>query len=158
MVVNFSDKPVIKSNKSIFLAGPTIRREFPENKDKISWRVEAIKILNELNFDGVVYVPEYENNQPITEFEKQFEWEWNALHSSSVIVFWVPRKFPELPALTTNVEFGFYINSEKLIVYGRPDGADKTRYLDALYKKVSNKKPHNSLNKLLFETVEFLNK
>ena len=54
MIVNYSDQEIIKGEKSIFLAGPT-----PREKDIISWRNEAIKILENLGFDGIVYVPEY---------------------------------------------------------------------------------------------------
>lgn len=48
MIVNYSDQKIIKGKKSIFLAGPTPRKE-----EIVSWRKEAIKILEENNFDGM---------------------------------------------------------------------------------------------------------
>lgn len=43
--------------KSIFLAGPT-----PRNKDEVeSWRPDALKILEDKGFDGVVFIPEPES-------------------------------------------------------------------------------------------------
>lgn len=59
MIVNYSDQEIIKGEKSIFLAGPT-----PRGKDIISWRNEAIKILESLGFAGLVYVLEYSNWKP----------------------------------------------------------------------------------------------
>lgn len=38
---------------AIFLAGPT-----PRDKDTPSWRPEAIHILEQLKYDGIVFVPE----------------------------------------------------------------------------------------------------
>ncbi|MFA6859875.1 MAG: nucleoside 2-deoxyribosyltransferase domain-containing protein [Clostridia bacterium] len=156
MIVNYSDNIVLKGKSSIFLAGPTIRKEQEADLKKESWRKEAISILNELNFDGIVYVPEYEKMKGFVEKDAQFEWEWNALHSSSVIVFWIPRKFPELPAMSTNVEFGFYVSSGKPIIYGRPNDSDKHYYLDKLYEKVLNKTPFNNLKDTLIEAIKEL--
>lgn len=42
MKINYSDQRVIKGKQSIFLAGPT-----PRNKEGISWRVNACKLLGE---------------------------------------------------------------------------------------------------------------
>ena len=47
---------VYSLKKSIFLAGPT-----PRSKEVKSWRPEAIRLLKEKGFDGVVFVPEFEN-------------------------------------------------------------------------------------------------
>lgn len=43
-----------KVTKSVFLAGPTLRSGHPE--DMHSWREDAIKYLEELEFDGHVYI------------------------------------------------------------------------------------------------------
>lgn len=64
MIINYSDQEIIKGKKSIFLAGPTPRKE-----DIVSWRKEAIKILEENNFDGIVYVPEYSSMKPRSGYE-----------------------------------------------------------------------------------------
>ncbi len=149
MIISFSDSEVIEGNKSIFLAGPTIRNVDMVGWQKGGWRKEALEILKELGFDGVVYVPEFETPSPELDYKKQTHWEWNALHNSTVIVFWIPRIFPDLPALTTNVEFGYYLGIGKNVVYGRPDNAHKVRYLDMLYDLSASKKPFNSLRETL---------
>lgn len=151
MRVNFSDEVVQKGKKSIFLAGPT-----PRGKEVASWRVEAIKKLEELGFDGVVFVPEYSTWIPKENYEEQANWEREALTEATVILFWIPRSFPDLPAFTTNVEFGYWLHSKK-VIYGRPDGAPKTKYLDWLYKTDYNEKPFNDLNKLLEYAVKIIN-
>jgi hypothetical protein len=147
MVINYSGKEVIKGDKSIFLAGPT-----PRNKGSISWRPEALDILNKLDFSGIVYVPEYENGPGIVDDDKQFAWELEALEAAKVIAFWVPRKLPDMPAFTTNVEFGYWIRTGK-VIYGRPDGAEHVGYLDRLYKFRTNNNPFHDLEQLLRQGI-----
>ena len=60
MIVNYSDQEVLKNQKSIFLAGPTPRGENVE-----SWRTKACNIIEQLGFDGIVYVPEYSTWKPM---------------------------------------------------------------------------------------------
>lgn len=151
MLVNYSDKEVIKGNNSIFLAGPT-----PRNANVISWRGDALNILNDLNFDGIVYVPEDEAKGWILDDDKKFLWERNALTAATVIAFWVPRKLPEMPAFSTNVEFGYWIHTGK-VIYGRPDDAERKGYLDRLYKFDVKRDPINNLKKLLEESISFCN-
>jgi hypothetical protein len=52
-VVYALEEPPAIFAKSIFLAGPTPRR--PE---VASWRPDALRILQEAGYDGVVFVPE----------------------------------------------------------------------------------------------------
>jgi 8-oxo-dGTP pyrophosphatase MutT (NUDIX family) len=52
---------------------------------------------------------------------------------ADVVMMWVPREIKSMPAFTTNVEFGMFVRSGRL-VYGRPEGAPKTRYLDKVYQ------------------------
>lgn len=148
MIINYSDQNVIKNKKSIFLAGPT-----PRNENIESWRTKACKILEELNFDGVVYVPEYSNRKPKVDYVDQANWERDALINSTVVIFWIPRSLPDMQAFTTNVEFGYWLHTGK-VIYGRPDYADKIRYLDWLYKEDCNKEPKNNLEDVLKEAVE----
>ena len=143
MIVNYSDEKIIKGEKSIFLAGPT-----PRDKDTISWRVDAVKILEKLGFDGVVYVPEYSSWKPKTDYVDQAMWERVGLSNATIIVFWIPRHLPDMPAFTTNVEFGYWLHSGK-VIYGRPNNAEKIKYLDWLYKLDYNKEPVDSLEELL---------
>ncbi len=109
-------------SKSIFLAGPT-----PRDKDVKSWRPEALKILRELNYDGVVFVPEDRNGEKFKDYEGQIEWEDKYLNMSDVIVFWIPRELKTMPAFTTNDEWGYWKNSGK-VVFGAPPEAKKVSY------------------------------
>lgn len=152
MRVNFSDEVVLKGKKSIFLAGPT-----PRGKEVASWRVEAVKKLEELGFDGVVFVPEYSTWIPKENYEDQANWEREALTEATVILFWIPRSLPDMPGFSTNVEFGYWMHSKK-VIYGRPDGAPKTRYLDWLYRTDYNEEPFNNLDGLLEYAMEIINR
>lgn len=118
-----------QSCDGIFLAGPT-----PRDESTPSWRPEALKILEELDYQGVVYVPESRNWQPHDDYTGQIEWEWAALDKATNIAFWVPRSLPTMPAFTTNVEFGLHAKSGKAVL-GYPPQAEKMRYLDALAKR-----------------------
>lgn len=152
MKVNYSDKPVLKGKKSIFLAGPT-----PRSLDVETWRNEAIKILDELGFDGIVYVPELEHDDRTFNYDNQVWWEREALHNASSIVFWVPRS-ELLPAFTTNVEFGYWIAKNKdKVIYGRPDDSERNRYLDWLYQVETDRKQFNNLSSLLEEAIKMAN-
>lgn len=110
--------------KSIFLAGPT-----PRDPSVPSWRPEAIRILEELKFDGHVFVPEADDWASHDNYDGQIKWELRGLDRASVIVFWVPRDIKTMPAFTTNVEFGLYIKSGKVVV-GWPKDTPKTGYLE----------------------------
>lgn len=147
MKINYSDQEVIKGVKSIFLAGPT-----PRGSETESWRTNACELLEKNGFDGVVYVPEYSTWKPKTDYVDQAEWEREALTNASVIAFWIPRELPDMPAFTTNVEFGYWLHSGK-VLYGRPDSASKIKYLDWLYKVDYNKEPFNDLDELLKESI-----
>ncbi len=151
MIINYSDQEVIKNSKSIFLAGPTPRGENVE-----SWRTAACEKLEQLGFDGVVYVPEYSTWKPKADYVDQAEWEREALSNASVIAFWIPRSLPDMPAFTTNVEFGYWLHTGK-VLYGRPDEAKKIKYLDWLYKKDTNKEPYSNIEDLLNGSVELAN-
>ena len=108
MRINYSDEKIVDSDKSIFLAGPT-----PRGENAKSWRVDVCKKLEELGFDGVVYVPEYSSWKPKEDYVDQAMWEREGLTKASIIVFWIPRSLPDMPAFTTNVEFGYWLHSKK---------------------------------------------
>ena len=129
MEINYSDQPVKNAKKSVFLAGPT-----PRSKDIQSWRTNACVYLQEQDFDGIVYVPELSSGEAQFSYDNQIEWEWEALEKASIIAFWIPREITTMPAFTTNVEFGYYVRDSK-VAYGRPDSAEKMKYLDRLFKR-----------------------
>lgn len=131
--------------RSIFLIGPT-----PRSNKVRSWRIDAIKLLKNLNFEGTVLVPEIigsEEWNPV--YKEQIDWELKGLESSMVLAAWVPRSIEGgMPAFTTNVEFGMFLSDERLI-YGRPDWAEKCRYLDYVYKRAQRQEPVSDLVKLM---------
>ncbi len=154
MRVYYTDQPFPEiDGHSIFLAGPS-----PRSIDIQSWRPTALNILEELNYDGQVFVPEW-NDKAILANQKEFnyltqvEWEKSGLEGSSAIVFWVPRNLETMPAFTTNIEFGLYLGSGKA-VYGRPDECPKNDYLDWVYRDRQKREPHNDLKMLLQEAVQ----
>ena len=141
-------QPIYINAPTIFLAGPSPRH--PTTK---SWRPAALQILEDIGFDGIVLSPEWDPAKPGFDWDKQVEWEYMGLEMAQpIIAFWVPRS-NDLPGYTTNVEFGRYVGSGRA-VYGRPDGANKTRYLDWLYYRVTFYDPHNTLQGLLEHVVE----
>lgn len=153
MVIKYyEDYEIEKNRKSIFLAGPT-----PRSKDVLSWRPQALEILQKLNFDGDVYLPESKNKfigkQLNISFTDITNWELEHLSRTDVICIWVPRDLNTMPAFTTNIEFGYHLNSGK-VVYGRPENAPKTRYLDFLYKRDYNEEPCATLEDTLKKCVE----
>jgi hypothetical protein len=129
--------------RSIFLAGPT-----PRDPSVRSWRPTALDILEDLKFNGNVLIPERRDWTTKFDYTDQVEWELEGLDYCKAIVFWVPRDLVTMPAFTTNVEFGGYVRTGRAW-YGRPDKAPKCDYLDWLYRKMTNRTPHNNLRELL---------
>lgn len=109
----------------LFLAGPTPRHW----EDHPSWRRQAIPLLND-RFGGTLVIPEDEDRASFGEqyYDKQVPWEWRALDAADAILFWVPRNMNTLPGLTTNIEFGYFVRSGK-IVLGYPPEAEHCGYL-----------------------------
>lgn len=157
MNIVFSDMPIPNSmKKSIFLAGPS-----PRSFDVHDWKKEAIEILEKIGFDGTVFLP-----VPKDKFYKgkdgenwtyynQIQWEVSAREIADAIVFWVPRDIAgNMPGFTTNVEFGEDLHSNK-IFYGRPDNAEKCRYLD---ERIKSKKQtiYSSLETMLLDVQKLL--
>lgn len=148
-----------KVAKSIFLAGPT-----PRNKEEVeSWRPDALKILEDKGFDGVVFVPEDRNGEFHLEYDHQISWEEKYLNIADCIVFWVPRDltldskdFPKMAAFTTNVEFGTWQDSGK-IVFGAPEDAEKVSYLKHYCQKY-NVPVSETLTDTLDDAIEMLGK
>jgi 8-oxo-dGTP pyrophosphatase MutT (NUDIX family) len=124
MRVTYTGQPYPNSlTKAIFLAGPT-----PRSKDVASWRPEALRLLEALGYDGDVFVPENApGTEPRSDYDDCIEWEDRGLNLADCIVFWVPRELKDMPAFTTNDEWGFWKKSGK-VVFGAPDWAAKIRY------------------------------
>lgn len=152
MRVYYSDEPIVEGlendyDHSIFLAGPT-----PRSVDIKSWRPKAIQILERMDYKGLVWYPERFKWDNVNYLD-QVKWEKWGLNACKRIVFWVPRSIPDMPALTTNIEFGRYVDSGRAI-YGRPDEAVKCNYLDWMYYDVTGNGHINNLETLLEEAIE----
>lgn len=151
MKIKYYGDEIGTNEKSLVLCGPT-----PRSDEVKSWRPTAIKILEELQFDGIVYVPEYKS-EICFNYEEQVNWEREVYKSAKIIIFWVPRKKPDMLGLTTNVEFGYWLKTGKCI-YGRPSDAERVRYLDWLYKLEYDEKPYYELKELLKKAISLVNK
>lgn len=130
-IVYAQQSPPASIRRSIFLAGPT-----PRSKDVPSWRPQALQILQSMHFDGVVFVPEIESGGMDGSYEAQIEWEDACLNMADCIVFWIPRELQTMPGFTTNIEWGFWEDSLK-VVLGAPPDAPKIRYLRHYAEKYS---------------------
>ena len=126
VVVVYAQRPAEPVDASIFLAGPT-----PRDRSVPSWRPAAIDILTRL-WDGPgrlgIFAPEAPDGGFEGTWTAQVEWEDEHLNGCDVIAFWVPREMRTLPGLTTNVEWGRWEASGK-VVLGTPPGAQKVSYL-----------------------------
>jgi 8-oxo-dGTP pyrophosphatase MutT (NUDIX family) len=125
VVVYAHEEPPADWDASVFLAGPT-----PRDPSVASWRPEAVGLLRaQWAGDGrlVVFVPEHRSGRH-DNYTGQIEWEEAGLHLSDVVIFWVPRDLETLPAFTTNVEWGTWHDSGR-VVFGAPHGAPKNNYL-----------------------------
>lgn len=143
--------------QSIFLAGPS-----PRDKKAVEWRHDAVSYLESINFNGHVFIPVPEkrfygqDESKDWTYDGQVEWECKFRHIADLIIFWVPRNISEgMPAFTTNIEFGEDVGSGK-IVYGRPDGAEKCKYLDKRIKD-KNLPIFNNLKTMLEDAIFQMN-
>lgn len=136
--------------KSIFLVGPT-----PRDSETPSWRPAFLSLLKHFGYNGTVFVPEFEGDWRPTDYTDQIEWEHKHLEMADLLVAWVPRNLDNMPSFTTNIEFGMYARSGKLI-YGRPNDAPKNRYLDACYLKFTGDAPKEDMTKLAAQAAERL--
>jgi hypothetical protein len=144
MKVIYAQQPI---EKSIFLVGPT-----PRSREVATWRPEALHLLeHDLKFTGTVFVPETEGFIPNSNYDNQVHWEWEGLNAATVVACWVPRDLKDMPAFTTNVEFGLMVASGK-VVLGFPQGAPKMRYLNKLAKRY-NAPSFETLRDTLAEAV-----
>lgn len=152
MIVITARQPLPKEEtKSLFLAGPS-----PRAKLDLSWRKEAIEILEKLGYDGIVYNPEYYEDEGTFNREAQTKWEYECMCACDAIVFWIPRELRpdfEMLGLTTNIEFGRFLNSNKLIC-GCPNNAFNMKYM----KIISDKKYkwNNTLEDTLKAAMKYL--
>ena len=161
MPVIYSDMPIptdLKDKPSVFLVGPT-----PRSPDVKSWRPQALEFFKRVSFDsfgGYVLVPEWSTWDSQVDYQSQVEWEWRGLHDCDAIAAWVPRKLPDMAAMITNVEFGFWVRDRKFF-YGRPPDAEKCSYLDWLFEQTRRNRGNcrrpveTNLTKLLLSATSY---
>ncbi len=148
MKVIYSGQNKEIEGRSIFLAGCS-----PRKGQTLLWRFEALAFLRESGFEGTVIVPEPETGESWLDYMDVVEWEDRYLKLADVIVFWLPRSIKDgIYGFTSNVEFGKYLNSGK-IIYGRPETSDNNRYLDHWYKELYQYDPFTNLQDLIKSTV-----
>lgn len=127
MKIIYTQQPIPNQiNKSIFLAGPSFRPD----QEGISWRIQALQILESLGYDGYVFVPEYEDGIFDEDFnwDHQVRWETKCLKVADHILFHINRDLDKgLMGLTTNDEWGYWKDSGKCVLSVTPT-ADKTEY------------------------------
>ncbi len=138
MHVVYANQPPPESwTASIFLAGPT-PRERPGETPVPSWRPEALRALELLGYDGVVFVPETEDGIFKHDYNDQIEWEELCLNFADAILFWIPRDLATLPGFTTNDEWGYWKKCDpQKLVLGTPQDAPKTKYQRYYANKLS---------------------
>ena len=133
--------------RSIFLAGPCPRKE--DHVDR-TWHDDALHYLASIGYDGHVLIP-----LPfVGDYVDGVHWEETYLNIADVILFWVPRDLDALPGFTTNIEFGEWFKSGK-IVLGYPQGAPKMSYLD-LKAKENGVQVRNTLEETLDAALQMV--
>lgn len=124
VIVHANEEPPADWDAAVFLAGP-----LPRSTEVTSWNPVAIDLLRHRWRGGrlVVFTPELREGV-LADYTGQIEWEHRGLHRADVILFWVPRDLVTMPALTTNIEWGTWYQSGK-VVLGTPPEAPKNEYL-----------------------------
>lgn len=138
-------------SKSIFLAGPTPRKEL-----SLSWREECVELFKELGYDGTLFLPINRDHVPFNPnlIKEQIDWEIKSLNACDCIVFWIPRLMREdyeMMGLTTNVEFGRFLNSYKLII-----GGNDTKNFYLQYISKDRYKWHYDMKDLVKDAIDFV--
>lgn len=154
MKVAFDDMPVydVPGVPAIFLAGPTAR----SNDYEKSWRKDAVEYLESKGFQGIVFVPEHSRPSHFDDTEAAWdartEWEWKCIEAADCVVFWVPRRMPDMPGLTTNLEFGMCIGDVDIkhrVILGYPEDADAMQWMDKKYRLGTGRCASHSLEETL---------
>lgn len=129
VTVVYAREPLPAVGPSVFLAGPT-----PREVAVASWRPGAIREL-EAGWSGpeplTVLTPESRGGRRAKEYHDQVDWEARALDAATAILFWIPRDLRTLPGFTTNVEFGLYARSGRVVLGAPPEcpNPERNRYL-----------------------------
>jgi len=154
MKIIYTQSPIDIQGKSVFLAGPT-----PRSKDVIGWRKDIIKCFGDEGFEGTILLPEFEDLEDFTKnfaYDKQIEWEHEAMKIADIVLFWIPRELPDMPAFTTNTEFGYWLaKNPSKIKLGIPNFAVKCDYIKYMANK-ENIYVNNKMDMLVKGTIDSL--
>jgi hypothetical protein len=154
MKLIYATEPLDKNcDNPVFLVGPT-----PRSAEIKSWRPKAVEEFEKIGFKGSIYIPECRSGEWKHSYLDQVEWEHNSLDHcayNGAIFAWVPRELKNMPAFTTNVEFGMYVFNDNLF-YGRPNWSVKNNYLDYTYERIRYRKPKTNIKDLVLEVAKYL--
>ena len=114
-------------SKSIFLTSPKA-----SNSPATPWHHEAIGVLRQLGYDGVVFVPNRDTNS--SDQSDHLEWELRAMHSADAIVYWLPPETESELDTRVTIELGRWIHSHNLFL-GHPDNGQVAPYLDRMLRE-----------------------
>lgn len=157
MQLIYNNQEFINNKSSIFLAGPSYRT-YKEMKQK-SWRNQAISLLSKYNFDGIIVIPQYRDSKSqkkTFDRKKQIQWQTQCLSKCDLILFWIPRNLKTLPGFTTNIEFGQWMHSDKIII-GSPNNSEKNSYLQERCNML-NIQWHSNLEQMVKNSINVLNR
>ncbi len=134
--------------KSIFLAGPTLRKD---QQDKlISWRIKALQVLEALEYNGIVFIPEARSGSYDLDWDNVTSWETKCLNIADDILFYINRNLQEnLLGLTTNDEWGYWKDSGKCVLCTAVN-ADKVEYQEKWAKDLNVPIYHELYNSLKY--------
>ncbi len=155
MKLVYALEPIPYSMKMVFLAGPT-----PRSNDVKSWRPEMVDILTQYfmvtHLNGkepALVIPEDRTGKYHGNYDHQTEWEYLAISSCDVLLFWIPRDVAGgMPGFTSNIELGYWLR-EKHIILGYPETAEKMSYPSWLYQKVTRRTPKHTMREAALEVV-----
>lgn len=117
------------SGYSVFLAGPS-----PRTNLLPSWRPHMINIIRQEGYQGDIISPEKKKHD-FEEYDCEINtaWEYQHMKIADKIIFWIPREMIAMPALTSNVEFGEFLHSGKILL-AYPPNAQNMIYLQVKAK------------------------
>lgn len=147
---------VTNEHPSIFLAGPSLRPDQFNLAELSRWRNNFVSILAESDLPFLkevnIIIPEYRDEKQPSDwtYSRQVSWEMEQMKKATIIGFWIQRT-TETPGFTTNIEFGEYMNSGKIVV-GFPENTLKNEYIEERLNQMKIK-ICRSMNTFVFDCV-----